>query len=130
MADVVSVLSLAPLLADLEPDEIQVLAAAMQPQTFRAGDVVTAEGAGGDGFFVVESGEGSVSVSGEVRGSIGPGDCIGEVALLMGTERTATITATTDLHCYGMTSADFRDIVEGNPAIAWKFMQSMVDRLG
>ena len=129
MADVVSTLSRAPLLADLELEEIQLLAAVMEPQTFRAGDILTEEGADGDGFFVVESGEGSVSVQGEVRGSIGPGDCIGEVALLMGAERTATVTATTEMQCYGMSSADFRDIVEGNPAIAWKFMQSMVDRL-
>jgi CRP-like cAMP-binding protein len=129
VADVVSTLSLAPLLADLEPDEIQVLAAVMKQETFRAGDAVTAEGADSEGFFVVESGTGSVSVQGEVRGSIGPGDCIGEVALLMGVERTATVTATTELRCYGMSSADFRNIVEGNPAIAWKFMQSMVDRL-
>jgi CRP-like cAMP-binding protein len=129
VADVVSTLSRAPLLADLELEEIQLLAAIMQPQTFRVGDILTEEGADGDGFFVVESGEGSVSVQGEVRGSIGPGDCIGEVALLMGAERTATVTATTEMRCYGMSSADFRDVVEGNPAIAWKFMQSMVDRL-
>lgn len=119
-----------PLLADLEPDEFQLLADAMAPQTFHAGDVVTAEGAGGDGFFVVESGEAAVNVQGVTRGAIGPFDCFGEVALLMGSERTATITATTDLHCYRLTSDDFRAIVEGNPAIAWKFMQSMVDRLG
>ena len=47
----------------------------------------------------------------------------------MGSERTATITATSDLHCLALSTADFRDIVEANPAIAWKFMQSMVDRL-
>jgi monovalent cation:H+ antiporter-2, CPA2 family len=124
-----TVLKLAPLLADLDDDEIQVLAGAMQPRTFRPGEVVTAEGSGADGFFVVESGEAGVTVQGESRGSMGPGDCFGEVALLMGSERTATITATSDLHCYALTPADFGEIVEGNPAIAWKFMQSMADRL-
>jgi CRP-like cAMP-binding protein len=129
VGDVVQALSLAPLLADLEPEEIQLVAEAMRPQMFMAGETVTAEGAGGDGFFVVESGDGSVTVEGEARGTIGPGDCFGEVALLMGSERTATIIATSDLHCYVMSSIDFRDIVESNPAIAWKFMQSMADRL-
>jgi len=81
-----------PLLADLEPEEFQLLADAMVPQIFHAGDVVTAEGAGGDGFFVVESGEASVNVQGEKRGAIGPFDCFGEVALLMGSEMNRTAT--------------------------------------
>lgn len=130
MADgAVEVLRRVPLLADLESAEIQLLADSMLHRSFGAGDVVTAEGAGGDGFFVIEEGEAEVVVQGVVRGRIGAGDCFGEVALLMGSERTATITATSDLHCLALSTADFRDIVEANPAIAWKFMQSMVDRL-
>ena len=125
---VIDALRRVPLLADLDLEEMQLLAASMQRQTFGAGEVVTAEGAGGDGFFVVDDGHAEVSVAGEPRGTIGSGDCFGEVALLMGSERTATIVATTELHCYALSTADFRDIVEGNPAIAWKFMQSLVDR--
>jgi CRP-like cAMP-binding protein len=54
--DAVDVLRLVPLLADLDDDEMILLADAMQPVTFGAGDTVTAEGAAADGFFVVESG--------------------------------------------------------------------------
>lgn len=125
----VDVLRRVPLFADLDAAEIQLLADSMQERTFRAGHTVTAEGEGGDGFFVVERGEAEVIVQSEPRGTIGPGDCFGEVALLMGSERTATIRATTDLQCYELTSQDFAAIVEGNPAIAWKLMQSMADRL-
>jgi CRP-like cAMP-binding protein len=127
--DPVTVLKLAPLLADLDDEEIRVLADAMRPATFRAGDVITAEGAGADGFFVVESGDAGVTVHGEPRGAMGPGDCFGEVALLMGSERTATIAAISDVHCYSLDAVSFAEIVEDNPAIAWKFMQSMADRL-
>lgn len=129
MLDAVTVLKLAPLLADLDDDEIGLLAESMRPSVFGAGDVIAAEGAGADGFFVVESGDAAVTIQGEPRGTMGAGDCFGEVALLMGSERTATITAISDLHCYALDAQSFTEIVEANPAIAWKFMQSMADRL-
>jgi CRP-like cAMP-binding protein len=125
----IDVLKRVPLFADLDAAELQLFGGPMRKRTFRAGETVTAEGAGGDGFFVVDAGEAQVAVQGEVLGSIGPGDCFGEIALLMGSERTATITAVTDLDCYGLTAAEFSAVVEGNPTIAWKLMQSMTDRL-
>ena len=118
-----------PLFADLDQAEIEVLAESMRRRTFPAGDTVTTEGAPGDGFFVVESGEAEVMVQGQRQGTITSGDCFGEIALLMGSERMATITATSDLHCYGLTPSDFRAVVEENPSIAWKLYQSMADRL-
>jgi CRP-like cAMP-binding protein len=127
--DALDVLRLVPLFADLDDDEMRLLADAMHPLTFPAGEVVTTEGANADAFFVVESGEAAVSVQGEDRGAMGAGDCFGEVALLMGSERTATIKATSDLQCYRLPADEFRDIVEGSPLIAWKLMQSLADRM-
>jgi CRP-like cAMP-binding protein len=101
----------------------------MWKRTFLAGEVVTTEGEPADRFFVVESGEADVTVQGQSRATFTAGDYFGEIALLMGSERTATVTATSDLHCYGLTPADFRVIVEGNATIAWKVMQSMAERL-
>ena len=43
--------------------------------------------------------------------------------------RTATITADTDLTCYGLTSWEFRPLVETNAQIAWKLLQVMAKRL-
>jgi CRP-like cAMP-binding protein len=57
------------------------------------------------------------------------GDYFGEIALLMGSDRTATVTATSDLHCFALTPWDFRTLVEGNPTIAWKVLLSMANRL-
>jgi len=119
-----------PLFAELDEDELRLLADAMHERTFRAGEPLTVEGAAGDGFFVVESGEAAVTVQGEPRGTIGPGDHVGEIALLMGADRTATVEATSDLRCYALAPLDFRALVEGNPTIAWKLLQSMTARLG
>jgi ATP-binding cassette subfamily B protein len=94
-----------------------------------AGATVIAEGGPGSGFFVVESGEAEVSVAGLTRATLRAGDYFGEVALLLGSDRTATVTATTDLRCYALTPWDFRALVEANPSIAWKVMQSMAARM-
>ena len=63
-----------------------------------------------------------MSVDGKPRPSIGAGDYFGEIALLTGSDRTATITATSDMVCWGMTPWDFRPLVESNSTIAWKLL--------
>ena len=118
-----------PLFADLDDRELKQIAESLRERRFSAGDTVTQEGAGGAGFFVVDEGEAAVSVDGAPRGTIGPGDYFGEIALLTGSDRTATITASTDMLCYGMTPWDFRPLVESNSAIAWKLLTAMADKL-
>ena len=123
------VLKQVPLFAGLDDRELEQIAASMKERRFSAGDTVTEEGAGGAGFFVVEEGEADVSVDGQPRGSIGAGDYFGEIALLTGSDRTATITATSDMVCWGMTAWDFRPLVESNSAIAWKLLTAMAEKL-
>jgi CRP/FNR family transcriptional regulator, cyclic AMP receptor protein len=125
----IDVLAVVPLFADLDESELELVASSMWERTFLAGEVVAMEGGPADGFFVVESGEADVTVQGQSQATFGAGEYFGEIALLMGSDRTATITATSDLHCYGLSPADFRVVVEGNPTIAWKVMQSMAERL-
>jgi CRP-like cAMP-binding protein len=114
-----------PIFSDLDAKELERIASSMKARTFQAGDQVTAEGQSGVGFFVIEDGEAKVTVGGEERRRLGPGDYFGEVALLNESARTATITAETDLRCYGMTSWEFRPLVETHGSIAWKLLQAM-----
>lgn len=123
------VLKEVPLFEELDPGELQSVADAMHEANVPAGATVTAEGGPGDGFFMIDSGEAEVTVDGRPRTTLAAGDYFGEIALLMGSDRTATVTATTDLHCYALTPWDFRTLVEGNPSIAWKVLQSMAARL-
>lgn len=123
------VLKRVPLFAGLDDRELEQIAGSMRERTFPAGATVTEEGAGGAGFFVVESGEAEVTVDGQPRGTIGAGDYFGEIALLTGSDRTATIVAKSDLHCYGMTPWEFRPLVESNSTIAWKLLTAMADKL-
>jgi CRP/FNR family transcriptional regulator, cyclic AMP receptor protein len=114
-----------PIFSDLDGKELQRIASSMKQRIFNAGDTVTAEGKTGVGFFVIEEGEATVTVGGEERRHLGPGDYFGEVALLNESARTATITADTELRCYGLTSWEFRPLVETHGSIAWKLLQTM-----
>jgi CRP-like cAMP-binding protein len=125
----VDTLKKVPLFAGLDNKELQQIASSMRERKFKAGDTVTQEGAGGVGFFVVESGQADVNVGGETKGSVGPGDYFGEIALINESPRTATLTARTDMLCYGMTPWDFRPLVETNSTIAWKLLTAMAEKM-
>jgi CRP/FNR family cyclic AMP-dependent transcriptional regulator len=114
-----------PIFSDLDGKELERIASSMKQRIFNAGDTVTSEGKTGVGFFVIEDGEATVTVGGDERRRLGPGDYFGEVALLNESARTATITADTELRCYGLTSWEFRPLVETHGSIAWKLLQAM-----
>lgn len=118
-----------PLFAGLDDRELQQIASSMRERRYAAGDKLTEEGHGGAGFFVIEEGEADVSVGGDQRASLGPGDYFGEIALLTDSPRTATLTARTDMICHGLTPWDFRPLVESNSTIAWKLLTAMADRM-
>jgi CRP/FNR family transcriptional regulator, cyclic AMP receptor protein len=121
----VDLLKRVPIFSDLDGKELERIASSMKQRTFNAGDAVTTEGQSGIGFFVIEDGEAKVTVGGEERRRLGPGDYFGEVALLNESARTASITAESDLRCYGLTSWEFRPLVETHGSIAWKLLQAM-----
>jgi CRP/FNR family transcriptional regulator, cyclic AMP receptor protein len=125
----VELLQRVPLFADFESKDLKQLARSFRERTFEAGSTVADEGQKGAGFFVIESGEASVSVHGSDRGKLGPGDYFGEIALIDDGSRSATVTADTELRCYGLTSWEFRPLVEGNASIAWKLLETMAKRL-
>ena len=78
---------------------------------------------------MIESGSARVTVGGDESATLGAGDYFGEIALIGDVDRTATITADTELVCFGMTSWDFRPLVESNAPIAWKLLQTLARQL-
>ena len=118
-----------PLFADLDKNELDMLTRSFKERTFQAGQTVAEEGRGGVGFFVIADGTARVVVHGEERGKLGPGDYFGEIALIDEGARSASITAESDLRCYGLTSWEFRPLVEMNASIAWKLLHAMAKKL-
>ena len=101
----------------------------MKERQFNEGDTIASEGSTGIGFFIIDDGEAAVSVHGAEVGTLKHGDTFGEVALIDDGARTATITAKTPLKCYGITSWEFRPLVESNAKLAWKMLETMAKRL-
>jgi CRP/FNR family cyclic AMP-dependent transcriptional regulator len=118
-----------PLFADLGRRELEQVASSMKERNFAEGSTLTTEGEGGVGFFVIEDGRAKVSVRGEERGELGPGDYFGEIALITEGSRTATITAETPVKAWGMTMWDFRPLVETNAGMSWAMLQAMAKQL-
>ncbi len=122
----VEALQRVPLFADLDADELGQIARLFKERRFHAGETVIQEGSGGAAFFVIDSGEATVSVGGtRAARRSRRGDHFGEMALIDAGTRTATITAASDLVCFGVTFWDFRPLVEENGVIGWKLLQSL-----
>jgi CRP-like cAMP-binding protein len=83
------------------------------------------EGREGVGFFLIEEGTARVTVGCEERRILGPGDYFGEIALIAGSMRTATVTAETDLRCWGLSAWEFRPLVQENATIAWQLLETL-----
>ncbi len=131
MADqqAVELLHRVPLFSDLDRRELEQIAGSMKERSFSSGQEIAREGESGVGFFVIRDGNAKVSVQGEERRRLGPGDYFGEIALIAETNRTATVMAETELRCLGMTFWDFRPLVEGNGKVAWKLLQALAQKL-
>jgi CRP-like cAMP-binding protein len=118
-----------PLFAELDRHEVEQIARLFKERRFSAGETVVREASGGAAFFLIDSGEATVSVGGVPRATLESGDYFGEIALIDEGTRSATITASSDLVCYGLTLWEFRPLVLENGAIGWKLLQSLAKKL-
>ena len=118
-----------PLFSGLEPRELETIARTVHERTFNAGETVAAEGQGGVSFFVIRDGRATVTIGGNEVRTLGPGDHFGEIALISEGARTATVTAASELRCYGLTPWEFRPLVQTNASIAWKLLQALAQRV-
>jgi CRP-like cAMP-binding protein len=82
-----------PLFSDLPEPEVEALAAVAKELQVEVGETLVAEGEAGHCIFAIESGTASVVRGGETAGTLGPGDVIGEVAVLASGRRSATVIA-------------------------------------
>jgi len=106
------------LLSPLPERILERLARALVRVELAEGDVVIREGEPGDLFYVVESGGLTVSKDGRFVASLGPGDYVGEIALLRDVPRTATVTATAPTVLQALDRQHFLPAVTGQDEFA------------
>ena len=127
--EVVSQLANVPLFSSCSQRDLQAIAKVIKDVDHPAGTVIAREGEPGVGLFIMSEGTAEVTIGGKKKIMLGPGDFFGEIALLDGGPRTATVTAVTDVKLLGLTEWVFRGLMQQYPGIAVKTLQAMADRL-
>jgi CRP-like cAMP-binding protein len=129
MSTMADSLKAVPLFSELSDKELRALSQSMHEKRFEQGQEVVTQGESGIGFFVILEGSARVSVGGQKRRSLKAGDYFGELALLEGDFRSASITAEEGLRCAGMTAWHFRPFIRDHPDIAWALLKELARRL-
>jgi hypothetical protein len=113
-----SLLRLVPLFARMPMSALERVADALVPAAYAPGDVMMREGDPGDGYLIIASGAADVTVGDRLINRCGPGDGIGEIALVNAIPRTATVTAVERTTAFGLSSADFHAAISGPTSAA------------
>lgn len=103
------------LFARLAPHDLDLIAARMKEVHFEPGRAIARQGDSGVGFHLIVEGEAEVSGDGVPRHTIGAGGYFGEIGLIDGGVRSATVTAVSDLTTLALVSWDFQPMLD-NPA--------------
>ena len=109
--------------------ELQSVAGLCTPLSLEEGFVLTTEGTPGLQCFVIADGTARVTIGGRKVGEIGPGECVGEMALLDGGPRSATVTAESPMNVYALSVSEFRSLLKVSPTILGKIATSLARRL-
>lgn len=127
--DIPGKLAKVPIFSGCSKRELAIVARAAKEVSHRQGTVIAREGERGIGLFLILEGNCTVTIGGKTKAKLGPGDFFGEVALLDGGPRTATVTAQTPVRLVGITGWVFRGLLMEHPSIALKTLEAVAGRL-
>ena len=117
------------LFADCTDDEVDHIAKAATAREVAAGTELCREGDPGEEFFAIVDGAAEASKVGKALGELDAGSCFGEMALISGGERMATVVATAPTSLLVLSRSDFTTLLAAVPAVAPKLMQVMGQRI-
>ena len=118
-----------PLFRHCTRKELGEIAAIADELDLKEGAKLTTEGRRGREFFVIVEGNADVLMNGKWVNSVRQGDFLGEIALVTGRPRTATVQATSPVRVLVITAQNFNRLLEKNPEIQRKILMSLAERL-
>jgi len=127
--DYLETLAEVPLFADLDKKELRTISQLMTQIRVESGRVLTAEGTAGREFIVIVSGSAEVTKGDEVIATLVDGDFLGELALITGQPRNATVTTTSDTDLMVLNRREMMALLDDTPRIARKILVAAVSRL-
>ena len=113
----------------LSKKELRAIADMAKEMHFSPGQRVVTEGEEGGRFHMILDGKAKVTVAGRTRNVLGPGAYFGEVSLIDGGPRSATVAAETPLRTLALAAWNFRPLMKELPGIAPKILVEMCRRL-
>jgi CRP-like cAMP-binding protein len=125
----VHLLAAVPLFSDLSSRHLKRIADLAEEVRFSAGDLIVQEGQPGGTFYVILEGEAKVTRKGRKLNELYPGDFFGEVSLLDGGPRTATVTAETPIVAIRLFRKEFAKLISAEPEIALKIVAELASRI-
>jgi voltage-gated potassium channel len=117
-----------PLFAHLEDADIAMIAAAAREVEVDEGHALTTQGEFGHALFAIESGTAEVTLGGEKRVTLGPGDVFGEVAVMAAGRRTASVVATSPMHLIALFKRDVWALERQSPRVAARLRTLVAER--
>lgn len=118
-----------PLFAGLVERDLRRISGLMTGLEVPAGKVITREGQTGREFIIILEGTASVTVDGDQVAAVGPGDFQGEISLLDGGPRTATVVATSPMRLLVASGQEFDQLLDEAPTIARKMLPALAHRI-
>lgn len=117
----------------LQPEELRRVAERLIPAPFARGDVITRQGATAHWLYILAAGEAHVIVENDSGqrtrvAELGPGSIFGEMGLMTGEPRTATVVATRETDCLRLDRESFHDILHDRPAVAEEISELLARR--
>jgi CRP/FNR family cyclic AMP-dependent transcriptional regulator len=127
----VELLSSIGLFKELRPAALRRIRAAMQPAAFEAGEVIMAkdDAASWARFYLVLGGTAEVLTADGQAATLGPGDTFGEISVLDGLPRSATVSATSRLEAASLSSENLRELLLEEPTITYQLLVEACRRL-
>ena len=122
-------LSSVRLFSECDKKELAILDRLADEVEVAAGETVVEQGEYGHACYIVMEGRATATRDGESIGSVGPGEAIGELAVIQPGPRTATVTADTEMLLLAMNSPEFLTAIEDVPALSRSIMRSLAGRL-
>lgn len=117
------------LFSELSKRELKKVASLMTTVDVKAGRSLTVQGQPGREFMIIEHGEATVRRNGRVVARFGPGDFFGELAIVAGVPRTATVTADTPMTIEVLNRREFTSLLDESALVARKVLTGAVKRL-
>lgn len=118
-----------PLFEGIETDHLVAVAEICERRTFSAGHVVFHEGDQGHHLYLIVHGAAEVLTENVRVAELGAGETFGELALLDGSARSATVRAVTELECLVLARDDFGDLLDVSPSLAKAIVRVLTQRL-